>query len=241
MIPDDETWERLNAYYDGELDADASEAMEARLREEPELRSAYEDIRDLSLALKPMLPVKPLAAAAKSSVWPLRAGLAVAVAVAAALLFAVYQIRLSGPEPTPLDWHHTFASRAYSVLEPDSVRPVLQWINRDLELTSVNLTLVDVVMLDSGDIQLHYSGVNNCRLTLGAYSDRPVLPAAAHGMEVRSWSVGPIHFSLLAEGMAIGKFSAIHRLLVDRTNGSRRDTNTLLAVREATRNAVPCA
>ena len=244
MIPDTKTWERLNAYYDGELDAAAKEELDARLRKEPELQAALQDIRDLSSALKPLHPVRPAATAPRASPWPRRAGLAAAIAASVAVLFAVFaasQIRLSDPAPGPLDWHQNFASRAYSVQQTDNVTPVAQWMGRDFDLSSANLTLVDVAMPENGDIQLHFSGVNGCRLTVGIYADPPVLPAAASEIAMRSWSVGAIHYSMLAEGMDPGKFSAIYRLLVNQTKDHRKDTETLVAVRDATRSAVPCA
>lgn len=241
MKLDTETWERLNAYHDGELGRREAAVFRARLRKEPDLRSALDDISELSSALKPLRPHAPAQTRRNPDARWFVAGFIPAAAAAAAII--VGAILYNGPDPvkSPLDWHHTFANRIYPVVLSDEPIPASQWIGNDLDLSSANLTLVDVVTLDGGDSYLHYSGVNGCRLTVGASTSPPVLPVASDGIQVQAWTVGRIYFSMLAEGMDRAKFTAISHLLEEQTEGKPKNSTALYAVREATNSAVPCA
>lgn len=241
MMPDTETWERLNAYHDGELDRHEAAAFRTRLRKDPALRAALDEIEELSSALKPLHPAPPVMTGRNPDVRRFVAGFIPAAAAAAAII--VGAVLYNGPDPVknPLDWHHTFASRSYPVTQADSPTPVSQWIGNDLDLSSANLTLVDVVTLEGGDTYLHYTGVNGCRLTVGAFSTPPVLPAASDRVLVQAWSVGRMYYSALAEGMDRGKFTAISHLLEEQTEGKPEDGPALLAVLDAAKSAVPCA
>ncbi len=242
MKLDTKTWESLNAYHDGELNRREAAAIRAQLRKNPTLRAALDEITELSSALKQLHPATPPVMTRRNpDVRWFNAGFI--PAAAAAVVIIAGALLYSGPDPvkSPLDWHHTFASRSYPVKPSDSPTPVSQWIGNDLDLTSANLTLVDVVTLEGGDSYLHYSGVNGCRLTVGASSSPPVLPATSDRILVQVWSVGSIYYSMLAEGMDRGKFTAISHLLEDQTEGKPEYGEALLAVRDAAESAVPCA
>ena len=114
-------------------------------------------------------------------------------------------------------------------------------MGNDLDLTSANLTLVDVVTVEGGDSYVHYSGLNGCRLTVGAFSSPPVLPVVSEGVLVQAWSVGNIYYSILAEGMDRGKFTAISHLLEEQTKGEPEFGEAVFAVRDAAETASPCA
>lgn len=52
----DQDWEIVNAYHDGELDSDGASDFEARLRSEPELAAALEQVRGVSRSLVQLRP-----------------------------------------------------------------------------------------------------------------------------------------------------------------------------------------
>lgn len=242
MNLDAETWERLNAYHDGELDRRESAALRARLRCDPVLQAELDKIEEMSSSLKPLHPVTPVRGGPKRDAWRLfHAGFIPAAAAAVAII--VGAVLYSGPDPAkgPLEWHHVFAGRTYPVKQFNSPTPVSQWIANDLDLSPANLTLVDVLTLDGGDTYIHYTGVNGCRLTVGVLSSPPVLPGASDRVLVQAWSVGRIYYSILAEGMDRRKFAAISHLLENQTDGKPESGEAVVAVRNATRNAVPCA
>lgn len=243
MKPDTETWELLNAYHDGELDRRAASALRARLRRDPVLQASLDEIKELSSALKPLRPAAPAPArlGPEPDAKRFQAGFIPAAAAAVAIIAGAFLYNGSDTVETPLDWHRTFASRSYPAHQIDNPTPVSQWIGNDLDLSSANLTLVDVVTLDGGDTYLHYTGVNGCRLTIGAFSSPPVLPAVSDRVLVQAWSVGRIYYSILAEGMDRRKFVAISHLLEDQTDGKPEYGEALVAVRDAAKNAVPCA
>lgn len=242
MKLDTKTWESLNAYRDGELSLGEAASVRARLRTDPVLRAALDEIVELSSALKPLHPATPVVTGRNPDGRWFAAGFIPAAAAAAVIILGAVLYNAPDPVKSPLDWHHTFASRSYSGnLDDARAIPVSQWIGDDLDLTSANLTLVDIVTVEDGDSYLHYSGVNGCRLTVGAFSSPPVLPVVSDGVMVQAWSVGNIYYSILADGMDRGKFTAISHLLEEQTKGEPEFGEALFAVRDAAKSAVPCA
>ena len=241
MKLDTKTWESLNAYHDGELNWREAAAVRSQLRKDSTLRAALDEITELASALKPLHPATPVETVRNPDVRWFAAGFIPAAAAAVAIIVGAVLYNAPDPVKSPLDWHRTFAVRSYSVELSDSPTPVSQWIGNDLDLTSANLTLVDVVTLDGGSTYLHYSGVNGCRLTVGATSSPPVLPDASDRVMVQAWTVGSIYYSMLAEGMDRSKFTAISHLLEDQTEGKPEHGGAVLAVRDAASTAVPCA
>jgi hypothetical protein len=240
MISDSETWERLNAYHDGELDRREAAEFRARLADDPVLQAALDEIGTLSAALKPLHPSAPARHAPKPDARRFSAGFIPAAAAAVAIIAGAFLFHGHDTARDPLDWHRIFASRTYLVQEFDAPTPVSQWIGNDLDLSSANLTLVDVQTLKGGDTYLHYSGINGCRLTVGAFVLPPLLPAASAKLHVQAWSVGPIYYSVLAEGMDRGKFAAIAHLLQNLTEQKRVNGDVVVTARKATQHAVPC-
>ncbi len=241
MKLDTKTWESLNAYHDGELNWREAAAVRSQLRKDPALRAALDEIVELASALKPLHPATPVVTGRNPDARWFAAGFIPAAAAALAILVGAVLYNAPDPVKSPLDWHHTFASRSYPAKLSDGPTPVSQWIGNDLDLTSANLTLVDVVVLEGGDSYLHYTGVNGCRLTVVASSSPPVLPTASDKVMVQAWSVGDIYYSMLAEGMDRRKFTAISHLLEEQTEGEPEYGEALFAVRKAAENALPCA
>ena len=246
MRPDDETWQLLNAYHDGELDPARRAEVEARLWTSPALTSALDDIREISQSLRQLHP----AGEAVQPHVPKRRFPIAAIAAIAAMLVMVAGLFLTGysgggdgAAQTPLEWHALLARQAYPVApQTDKLTPVAQIIGRDLDLSSANLKLVDAVSQANGDIFLHYAGVNGCRLTLGSFAAAPDLPAQVGGLLVDSWTADGLHYALIAQGMDNQRFAAVSALLVHATQNHQPEIRTArLAVQEATKQALPCA
>lgn len=107
------------------------------------------------------------------------------------------------------------------------------------DLISAGLTLVS----DSAEREqarvLHYAGLNGCRLTLAITTgDLPQIKADLD-LRMASWSIAADHFTLLSSGMDAARFAAIShhiRLFTEELNRPA----AVLAMRETTKNAVPC-
>lgn len=242
MALSDHDWQRLNALHDGELEGVEARDMQARVRREPELQAALSDLKELSAALKPLRPSAPA-----NNTYPVKRMRWRASAVAA--LFAILAFGLgfmlmnqNDAVQTPLGWHQSFLERQY-VIEPnaDSIQTVSQWVEHQPDLSSANLTFVDIATAQTGDVYFHYSGVNGCRLTVGAHSTAPDISDVPEGMRTHAWPAGTAYFSMLAQGMDAGKFAAILLLLEDFTRDGEKAVEMASVVRSATEAALPCA
>ncbi len=235
--------ERLNAYHDGELDKSQVQAIARRLAAEPALREALEGIREVSQALGALKP-RPAASAqtprrAAGRPWMRMAAALAGVAVlASGILWGV----LTGQPDSPAGWHRQFVAQEYPQHSGSAAAtPVAKWVSSKPDLSAANLRLVDVAGDSGGAVYLHYAGVNNCRLTFGAHAAAPAMPAAAGGLLVHGWSTDGIFYSMIADGMDRGKFAAIIALLEEQTRRNDSGSETVMALREATGSAVPCA
>ena len=137
-------------------------------------------------------------------------------------------------------------SRALSFRFAALDEPLFQLVDEPRQLgaalaDSLWVRLVDVAGDGGNDVYLHYSGQNGCRLTFGAHAAAPELPGATGGLLVQGWGTGGIFYSLIADGMDRGKFSAITALLEEQTRTDDTGNRTVMALREATGSALPCA
>lgn len=238
----DHDWQLLNAFHDGELDRAETRAMQTRLRKEPALQAALAELREISTALKPLQPSNPASnsLSVKQGRWHIGVLAAVLAITAFGLGFA-----LTGQgeaEQTSLNWHQSFLDRQYSVeRDADKTLSVAQWVGRQPDLSSANLTFVDIATARTGDVYFHYSGVNGCRLTVGAHPKAPEEPISSSNIRVHFWSVGETHYSMLAHGMDDGKFAAILLLLEEFTRDGSESDEMMAVVRSAAETALPCA
>jgi anti-sigma factor RsiW len=248
----DQDWELLNAYLDGELSAPDAAAIARRIAGDPTLSAALADIRELSRTLRQLRPPAAQAPApnpvphpaSMPTIAPRRAAwrpLALAAAVAVATVFAgaLYFLQPGQPD-SPAAWHKAFLARAYSVPLSDPVQPVrLFGLQGVPDLASANLTLVDRRNGADGAMALHYTGRNGCRLTLTAGFDAAPVAMIRGGIMRSSWIAGGIDYMVLANGMDMARFDAIS-LYIRQLTGQSAQPATVLAMRLATERAVPC-
>lgn len=232
----------VSAYHDGELDPATAAQVRARLKAEPELRAALDGIAEISAALGGLRPASATEPTPVTSMpAPRRFGwrpLALAASVAVAIGLGALGLGDRAAAPvTPLDWHRHFAAQQYAVGQPAAAT---RWMGQGPDLSSADLALVDVSREDGGALFLHYAGVNGCRLTFGTHDIAPVL-TGAEGLLTDRWSIGKLHYTLLAAGMDADRFTAIARLLRDETRTDQPEDQLLAEVRDATRRAEPCA
>lgn len=226
MVHDNDEWRHLNAYVDGELAEDDTNAFEQRLAGDPALRDKLEQLRDLKHRLARMRPA-PAAPAHQQPSRP-RRGVRTAVAAAAAVialavLSTIGAILLQPADVTWLEYARTLhaeqSRQAYLVEE----RYVTQTVSsghalafRPPDLTASRLFLVDIATPGFDDreaISLHYRGLNGCRLTIVAIEaagDTDELPAdvGVDGL-IRAWNRGGFGFAVIAEGMDTDRFASV--------------------------------
>jgi len=242
MALSDHDWQLLNALHDGELEGAEARDLQARVRREPELQAALADLKELSFALKPLRPSAPAnnGHPVKGMHWRTGAVAALFALMAFGLGFILMDQNDAGG--SPLGWHQSFLERQY-VIEPnaDSIQTVSQWVEHQPDLSSANLTFVDIATAQTGDVYFHYSGVNGCRLTVGAHSVAPDISDVPAGMRTHTWPAGGAYFSMLAQDMDAGKFAAILLLMEDFTRDGEKAVEMASVVRSATETALPCA
>ncbi|MHA3980634.1 anti-sigma factor [Halovulum sp. GXIMD14794] len=231
----------VSAYHDGELDPDTAARLRARLGTESELRAALDGVAEISSALGGLRPETVETSAPVQL--PVRRGipwrpLALAASVAIAVGLGAWGLgeRATSPE-TPLGWHRHFTAQDYG---GDGLDATTRWMGQGPDLSSAELTLVDIGRADAGALFLHYAGKNGCRLTFGTHDVMPDL-LGGEGLLTEIWSAGDLHYSLLAVGMDADRFAAISELLREETRGARPEEPLIAGVRDATQRAAPCA
>jgi hypothetical protein len=243
MTVSDEDLALVSAFHDGELEPSDTARLRARLCAEPELEAELAGIREISTALKAL---RPMHAHVRRPIGRRTMRRNVGVGIAACLVgaltlgtLAVSQFRPSGE--SALDWHRHFLAQPYGASGQLDPAPIARWIDREPDLTSADLTLVDIAQDKQGSVFLHYSGINGCRLTFGTHDFAPVIPSSEEGLLTDGWPDGDLYYSVFAVGMDRERFQAIAQLLKNETDLDRSGDQLLAAVRDATRRAVPCA
>lgn len=238
----DRDWEVLNAYADGELPTADVLVFEARLAAEPALQAALEEIREVSAALSSYIPAEP-----PVTTQPMPAAnrnwrpLALVASIALAALMTGVALLLPSAELSLSEQHAAFLENSYDLENPVQPASVFtRGFAPDLELAS--LYLVDQKPLADGTALAHYTGRNNCRLTLLAtpVAAMPDLTAQPDGPQVQQWLGQDTGYTILASGMDVRRFNAIADYLKRLTLQGDENAD-MLAVRMATDAAAPCA
>jgi len=231
-------WDSLNAYNDGELSAAEARQLETLLQIEPALQDALEQIQGVGLALKSLRPeIGSEPVQAQKTMWSYRY-IAIAASIALVLVFVGQSFLGQKSGLSPSDLHQAFLQQPFNVSQED-----IQHINsrRDVpDLATANLALVADVTESNATRALHYAGRNGCRLTLTiAKGDLPDVKATPE-LLLASWSVASVHYTLLSTGMDSNRFAAITDFVRVYSEKQGRPA-TIMAMRDATETAVPCA
>ncbi|KAE9629327.1 anti-sigma factor family protein [Parasedimentitalea maritima] len=230
----DRDWDLISAYSDDELTPAQRTEIEARLPQEPALQKMLEEIRMVSGALSGLKPDQPTARAPANTNWrpmALCASIAVVFILAGTFLF-----RPAG-EKTPMEWHQSFLLKAYELNNlPTQVGYNDQAGIPDLELA--NLYLVEQKQLPKDQVVAHYSGRNNCRLTILSGPHGSDLPAP-NSAWVSQWNTVSGSYTILATGMDQRRFDAVSDFVQQATRSNFQPA-TVLAMKMATDAATPC-
>jgi anti-sigma factor RsiW len=244
-------WELINAYADGELSAGDRESIARRLTHDAALSAALAEVQTAKAALSLMRPKEQPAAPAARGLWLRRGAIAASLAAAIAL-GAVYQFGQAGRDwrDAPMELHDAFSANSY-VLPESAALPVISTARigdvTAFDLSSSRLTLVDVQSSRQSErdvVAMHYRGRNGCRLTVVALEtakgDPETLPARHDGLGAR-WSIGGVHYYVLASGMDRNRFDAIAAFAKAESERMNRADDLRLALLSATEQARPCA
>ncbi|WP_298362352.1 hypothetical protein [uncultured Litoreibacter sp.] len=236
-------WELINAYHDGELNDAERVALESRLRSEPALNEALNDISSVSASLGALRPQKrpspseKVVVAANQNRRPTRwlVGSAVAAAIAMAVVLGPQVFK----EPSVFDVHAEFVEETFAFDSGNVVQVTATNSQNAPDLASANLTPVALRQVDEGNVT-HYAGRNGCRLSYfrGTFEQDGLPPS--NGVQVASWTTtDDMNHMIVATGMDQGKFDAIadYLRLVTRQQASEQMLASLV---ETTANAESC-
>lgn len=243
MSIDEKDWDLLSAYHDGALDRREAIELGRRLRSEPALAASLSDMHAMSGALKGLRPElqKPVRThgGLRSRSAPYL--LAASIAFGAVGVGSLWMNRAATPVG-PADWHATFLERSYATDRPRKATRAGAFAFSGIpDLSATNLVLVDVADAGASGIALHYSGPNGCRVTLSAFPASLATASLPADSLAHRWSVGASDYVLLATGMDPARFAAISVFVEELTRQGRERERTVIAMRDATENAVPCA
>jgi len=230
----DRDWDLMNAYCDGEETPAQRTEIESRLQREPELQKMLEEIRMVSGALAALKPDQPTVNAPANTNWR---PLALCASIAVVLILAgTFLFRPAG-QKTPMEWHQSFLIEVYEI---NSLPTQASYNDHagipDLELA--NLYLVERQQLPEKQVVAHYSGRNNCRLTILS-GPLGLEGASPEGAWVSHWSTASRVYTIIATGMDQRRFDAVADFVRQITRSSAQPSN-VLAVKMASDNAAPC-
>ncbi|NIM29256.1 MAG: hypothetical protein GTO67_16030 [Gammaproteobacteria bacterium] len=253
------SFETLNAYVDGELDAAAAAKVAAAVAEDAALARELSALSRLRSTVAESIHVPPLSVAAppRSAArgMGVAAGIALTVFVAGSILVAkLYQT--AGTDWLARAWHVHRGWSGGAVSAQD--RAALQ-VARDTQglpeayvpdLSASRLTLVHAAVVPfTGDRRMllaGYRGTRGCRISLLVFSAPDGLGDALRafydaGDEAYAWRVGRLGYVILSDGMDSGRF----RLLAASVRSASRehlpfDDQTRFALRRSRDASAPC-
>ncbi|MDA5095807.1 hypothetical protein O2N63_17080 [Aliiroseovarius sp. KMU-50] len=247
----DHDWKLLNAYADGELTPEVEAQVAERLRGEPQLVAALEEIRETKSDLALLRP--PVTSDHAHGRPPRTPRLALPLTLAAAFVAGaifVSQFMSQDWRNAPSELHAKFSANSY-VLPEEINLPVISTASSNtisaFDLSSSRLTLVDVQISRQArreTVAMHYRGRNGCRVTVVAMEASAKDPLPQSG-EIKglaeTWSVEGLHFFLLASGMDTNRFQAIAAFAKAESFRLTGRDRLRMAMRETTDQAKPCA
>ncbi len=250
--------EHLNALADGELGGHDAAMLKQRLRAEPHLQAAYDDIRQVKRKLGSLSYERAGRNPDRRAKRVLFRWQSLAIGASVAAL-AAFVVLLSGEFASRTDtpqgavaWHAHLSAKEYVVRQEEGPLFVSLGQTSDVpvpDLSASRLFLVDLKIL--GDVPenrravAHYRGLRGCRLTMwyGSAGSDPVQWATAGGnTALRQWRVGDGTYALIANGMDRQRFAAIADYVEVLTRlEATREENARTAMADAYANSVRCA
>ncbi|MDV7339224.1 hypothetical protein RYZ26_06445 [Terasakiella sp. A23] len=248
MSDNNQDWELLNAFADGELPEELRADFEARLVSDADLQRELDKILSLKATLSTMDPpadysLKPAAndhaPKGRFKKWALSVG--VAASVIGMIGYSYLNSHKSWDE-LALKSHRDMASQNYVV----DVSPVQSaaWVTPEIgilapDLTGARLYLVDMKMSnqrDKAQVAIHYRGLRGCSLTIFAMKnpDKLMGEIKADDLLTHTWSDQGLHFAMLTKGMDVNRFRSIalysqemisHQLHKDKGQYARFENN----------------
>ena len=253
------TFEMLNAYVDGELDAAAAAVVARAVAEDPALAREVAALSHLRSAVAESVETPDLSVPGPPSTTGrgvvIAAGIAFAVFIAGAVLVAnldrnvgadwlarAWQIHRGWSiEAATAESRATLLLAQYAAAVPGAYVP---------DLSVSRLTLVHAAVSSfTGQRQVllaGYRGTRGCKISLLIFRSLGALGEALspfHGdiNEAYGWRAGPLGYVLMSDGMDSGRF----RLLAESVRHTSRihvpfDEETRIALRESRDKSVPC-
>lgn len=255
------SFEELNAYVDGELDAGARARVAQAVAARPDLArqvatlSAMKDAASQTVPVQRQAPPRETKAPRRRIQYAAVAAAALLVALLLTVQFGGWRAETSRPGWLVQAWqiHHDLfedsgeTASAGHILTALSAFPHEAYIP-DLTATKLEIGTVRTVQAPVGGsaIAIGYLGTRGCRLALLIFADDAGLMTkpsslAAEPALASGWRVGRLNYLLLADGMARPRFDlitdSVYRGSIEQT---RFDQRTRQALRQSRISSPPC-
>lgn len=252
------TWETLNAYVDGELDASAAANVASAIASDRSLADRVATLARLKASVacrsNEAMETPPLPTTReKARRLSYAAAAAVLLLVGAGLVGSQLLQRSAAPaglEDALLAQRQWIASAArISADESHQMILAASLANRPLDLTAAELQIVYAVPAGASSGRgnfLGYRGPHGCMVGfwMGAPSDRfPANPIAFDNreIEVRAWRRGDNGYAILSSGMDPARLDRLAEIVAGITDPGRPpDDNIRVALRDASRIGAAC-
>ena len=231
----EDDWERVNAFHDGELTGAEAQRFSLRLEREPDLAAALDEVAAASSSLNVLKPQTRAEAAPIRAVSPLWRYLG-AAAVFVLMVYGVWSELTRGT--SLIDTHQAFQAQSFDVAAEDIRNVALASRLGVLDLTAANLAPVAARETGQGSVA-HYAGLNGCRLSYFKVDRALQLPSGAEAQAVAWTTADGAHHAIVATGMDLQKFDAIATYLQHVTHDLAQG-QVYASLTRATENAVPC-
>lgn len=253
------TFEMLNGYVDGELDATAAAEVARAVAEDPALARQVSALTRLRSAVAESVEAPPLSVTAP----PSTGGRAVAIAasigfalfIAGSVLLSSFERNL-GSELLAGAWQ---IHRGWSIdgvkAKPRSELHLAQYVNTVPgayvpDLSASRLSLIHATVAPFTErrqvLVAGYRGTRGCKISLLIFRSQNVLSEALSPFrdgrdEAYGWRVGLLGYVIMSDGMDTGRF----RLLAESIRHTTRkhlpfDEETRVALQESRENSMPC-
>lgn len=253
------TFEMLNTYVDGELDAAAAAEVARAVAEDPALAREVAALSRLRSAVAESIEAPPLSVPAPPSTGGRTAAIAASIAFALFVAGSVPVLNLD--RNVGADW----LARAWQMHRGWSIEGVTAQTRSTLhlvqyaeavpgafvpDLAASRLSLVHATVAPfTGErraLLAGYRGTRGCKISLLVFRSLGVLgealsPFRDGNNEAYGWRAGPLGYVIMSDGMDSGRF----RLLAESVRYTSRlhvpfDKETRLALRESRDKSAPC-